>query len=117
MSKPEEWAGENRLPLQDRIKLDLIEADIEMGFRLLETSGAVGKDEDAMFATRATESAEEVCRDIEQRLARLQESAREPFMPLVAELRREIESARRQWPETHVKAAAPQTREDTPAPR
>jgi hypothetical protein len=87
-------AGEHRIPLKDRIERELIEADVEMGFRLVDIAGDAAGDEDAAFAVHAAESAEEVCRDIDQRLARLTESAREPFVPLVQELRREIESTR-----------------------
>jgi len=87
-------AGEHRASLKDRIERELIEADIEMGFRLVDTAEAVVTDADVAFALHAADSAEEVCRDIEQRLSRLNESAREPFVPLLEELRREIESAR-----------------------
>jgi hypothetical protein len=87
-------AGEHRIPLKDRIERELIEADVEMGFRLVDMAEDVAGDQDVAFAVQAAESAEEVCRDIEQRLARLTESAREPFVPLVEELLREIGSAR-----------------------
>jgi hypothetical protein len=48
MLKPVECERQNRLRLQDRIELDLIEADVEMGCCLMELA-AVGSDQDAIF--------------------------------------------------------------------
>jgi len=80
-------------PLKDRIEVELVEADVEIGFRLVDLAQASATD-DPLFAAGATESAQAVCRDIEQRLAQMEDHERACFRPLVDELCREVESVR-----------------------
>src|SRR5689334_8171177 len=79
----------------DRIAVELVEADIEIGFNLVdlvETESGWG---DPRRATRALQDAEEVFDDIERRLNRMGASESQVFAGLTGELRREIELARR----------------------
>ena len=75
----------------ERIPVELIEADFEIAFSLLDLAGA-----DARLAARAIHDAEDVFRDIESRLQRLGVPGNQPFVPLVGELRRELDLARLQ---------------------
>lgn len=76
-----------------RIPVELVEADFEIAFNLVdmaETEASLG---DRARASRAIDDAEEVFRDIETRLLRLGTPGSQPFTPLVGELRREIDLA------------------------
>ncbi len=75
----------------ERIRLELIEADIEQGFGLVDLAGAAG---DAGEAGRIVADADRVYLDIQQRLTSLGPEGSAPFVLLVAELRRSIEQAR-----------------------
>jgi hypothetical protein len=81
-------------PLRDRIATELVEADVEMAFNLVDMAEAESGAGDPALASHVIESAEQVLGDIEQRLARLEADARLPFTALVSELRREIDLAR-----------------------
>lgn len=73
----------------ERIRRELIEADFEIAFHLtdlLET--------DAAWGTRAVHDAEDVVLDIERRLEHLEMADRQPFDPLLGELRRQVALAK-----------------------
>ena len=81
--------------------IELLEADCEIGFGLVDVAAAecsAGHPEGAM---RALDDAETVILDIHRRLLRLTEAQRAPFGPLVGELRREITEARHNVPPIH----------------
>jgi hypothetical protein len=85
--------------MPDRIRQELIEADVEQGFSLVDMA-----EEEAVLGnyegvSRIVQAAERVLQDIEQRLAPLQDIDAYPFRPLVGELRRAIESARSHIPD------------------
>jgi ferredoxin len=82
----------------DRIAIELVEADCEIGFGLVDVAEAESKSGDRESAARVLDDADLVILDIEQRLRRLSERNRTPFGPLLGELRREIQRARRHVP-------------------
>ena len=88
--------------MRDRIEVGILEADVEMGFTLVDMAEAEWSGGDPSVASRVIENAEDVYRDIEQRLPRLGVLERVCFMALVGELRREIDVARGhgngEWP-------------------
>jgi hypothetical protein len=78
----------------NRVLTELIEADVEQGFSLVdmaEEEVALGNFEHGI---RILQAAERVFTDIEQRLLPLKSADACPFIPVVGELRRAIESAR-----------------------
>ena len=77
-----------------RIPLELVEADCEIGFSLVEIAEADSIRGDPDRAARVIADAERVFLDIEQRLAALPADERQCFAGLIGELRREIEMAR-----------------------
>jgi len=81
-------------PLQHRIEVEFVEADVEMAFTLVDLAQAEAGAGDRALAGHVIRNAENVVGDIEARLARLGASARMPFVLLVEELRREIEQAK-----------------------
>jgi len=81
-------------PLRDRIAVDLVEADVEAAFSLVDLAEAAVGQGNSVFAADALERAEEVFGDIEGRLAGLGAGARTPLAELAAELRREIDLAK-----------------------
>ncbi len=90
-----------RLPgpgLSDRVAIELVEADCEIGFGLVDIAEMESHSGDRALATRALDDADQVMLDIEQRLVRLAERNRTPFGPLVCELRRQIKQARSHVP-------------------
>lgn len=78
----------------EQVLAQLVEADVEMGFALVDDTLSHQLRGDSDFSTRALAAADEVVRDIEQRLQQLGAGRSEPFQPLLAELRRQIEAAR-----------------------
>jgi hypothetical protein len=79
-----------------QVMVQLIEADVESGFGLVDEAKAYRIQGNDQFSTRALEAAAAVVADIEQRLAQLGETEAAPFIPLVAELREQIAAAGRQ---------------------
>jgi hypothetical protein len=77
------------LPQDDWVRVELVEADIEIGFRLIEMV-EIWPDE----AVRLVVEAEGVYERALARIARLQPGVRSNFGPLVGELRRAIDLAR-----------------------
>jgi hypothetical protein len=78
--------------------VELVEADCEIGFGLVDVAEAGSKSGDRERATRALDDADRVILDIEERLNRLSERNRTPFGPLVGELRRQVRRARQHVP-------------------
>ena len=68
------------------VRVELVEADIEIGFRLIELA-EVWPEETA----RLVAEAERVYAEVVERIARLQPGMRSNFAPLVGELRRAID--------------------------
>ena len=81
-------------PLRDRIVVEFVEADVEIGFHLVDMAESERAQGNLPRFSRVLADAEEVFHDIERRLHRTGVRERESLQPLVAELRREIDSAR-----------------------
>lgn len=77
-----------------RIEVELVEADVEIGFNLVDLASQESKRGDFSFVARVLGDADGVLADIDRRLAELSSTDRASFGPLVAELRREIELAK-----------------------
>lgn len=77
----------------DRIRVELIEADVDMAFSLVDDAREEFREGNREFAHAALEDANKVVRDIEDRLAKLDAGQSAPFGPLVEELRRAIRAA------------------------
>jgi hypothetical protein len=80
--------------LRDRIQVGLVEADVEMGFTLVDMAETESARGNPALASRVLRDAEGVLHNIEQRLERLAVGEREPFAPLVQELRRQVDLAK-----------------------
>ena len=77
----------------DQVMLQLIEADVESGFGLVDEARAYRIQGNGAFSSRALKDAEEVVADIEQRLQKLGDGEAAAFLPLLAELRSQIAAA------------------------
>jgi hypothetical protein len=80
--------------MSNRVLTELIEADVEQVFSLVDMSeerAALGNHESG---TQILQAAERVLANIEQRLLTLSSPDASPFLPLLGELRRAIENAR-----------------------
>ena len=82
-----------RRKLSDQVMVQLIEADVESGFGLIDEAIAYSVEGNSQFSSRALQEAEAIVADIEQRLEQLGDSEAVPFLPLVAELRKQIAAA------------------------
>jgi hypothetical protein len=82
------------VPMRSRIEVEFVEADVEIGFNLVDLARQESSGGDSSFVARILADAGAVLTDIDQRLCHLGNSDRAAFGPLVAELRREIELAR-----------------------
>jgi hypothetical protein len=82
--------------VSDQVLIQLIEADVESGFGLVDDAKAHRMHGDGQFSSRALQEAEAVVADIEQRLAQVGGSSAAAFLPLVAELREQIAAAGRE---------------------
>jgi hypothetical protein len=80
--------------LGDRIAIEFVEADVEIGFNLVDLATRESTLRNPSLATRALHDADEVLQDIDERLLRLGDRDRASFAPLIAELRREVEQAK-----------------------
>jgi len=76
-----------------RIRVDLVEADVDMAFSLVDDARAAYHQGNVAFACAALEDASKVMIDIEQRLATLDARRRGPFGPLLEELRKSLHAA------------------------
>ena len=77
----------------DRIRVELIEADVDMAFGLVDDALEEFHDGNLLFAQRALSDAEKVLAEIDVRLHDLDAAHRVPFGPLVDELRKAIRAA------------------------
>lgn len=75
--------------------IQLIEADVDIGFGLVDEARAYRLSGQPEFSARALEDASDIIADIERRLAQQGQSGAEPFLPLLAELRSQIAAAAR----------------------
>ncbi len=82
--------------LEDRILIELIEADVEIGFRLVDEARAYRASGQPEFSSRALQVAEDTVNDIERRLQQMGNSESWPFDPLLTELRDEIAAVERE---------------------
>ena len=87
-----------RRKLADKILIQLIEADVDIGFGLVDEAKAFRASGQPEFSSRALQDAEDIISDIEHRLQRLGDSESGPFLPLVTELRNEIAAVERETP-------------------
>lgn len=81
-------------PLHERMAVEFVEADVDIGFHLVDLAECEGKMGNLPVACRVLADAEAVYQEIESRLERSGTHERECFGPLVAELRREIDCAK-----------------------
>jgi hypothetical protein len=84
-----------RRTASDQMMVHLVEADVEIGFGLIDEAKAYRARGQAEFGTRALKEAESIVLDIEERLQRLGKAEAGPFHALVAELRNEISAVSR----------------------
>ena len=79
--------------IADKVLIQLIEADVETGFALVDEAKAYRVSGQPECSWRVLQNAEAIIADIECRLQRLGEFESGPFQPLVVELRSEIAAA------------------------
>ena len=77
----------------DRVRIELIEADVEMAFGLVDDALDEFHDGNVEFAHSALHDAEKVLADIDTRLHELDVERGAPFGPLVDELHKAIRAA------------------------
>jgi hypothetical protein len=82
-----------RRTLANKILIQLIEADVESGFGLVDEAKSFSASGKREFSSRALQDAEGILTEIRRRLERLGESESAPFQSLVSELRKEIAAA------------------------
>jgi hypothetical protein len=82
-----------RRKASDQVLIQLIEADVESGFGLVDEAKASRVRGNGQFSARALQAAEAIVVDIEQRLQKLGEDEAAAFLPLVEELREQIAEA------------------------
>lgn len=80
----------------DKIVVELIEADVDIGFALVDEAKAYLATGQPKATSRALHDAVDIVADIELRLQRLGSPESAPFHPLVAELRNEIAALERE---------------------
>ena len=73
--------------------VELIEADVDMAFSLVDDAREEYQERNAEFAHAALDDANKVLMDIEDRLSKLDARRSAPFGPLVEELRKTIRAA------------------------
>ena len=76
---------------RDRIEVGFVEADVEIGFSLVDIAHAQFESGDTVVAARVLEDCEDVFRDIQLRLSRMGASEQGHFAALLGELRREVD--------------------------
>ena len=89
-------SGSHRIPVDERIRRELIEADFEIAFNLIDLSYAELGVGDSASALRALQDAEDVFHDIERRLTLIGDVKSRPFSSLVGELKRQKALAKSQ---------------------
>jgi hypothetical protein len=83
-----------RRKVADQVLIQLIEADVDIGFGLVDEAKAYRATGQPDYGSRALRDADDIVVDIEHRLQQLGHSESEPFLPLVQELRTQINAAR-----------------------
>ena len=84
-----------RRKVVEQVLIQLIEADVDIGFGLVDEAHAYRLSGQLEFCLRALHDASEIVADIERRLAEQGDSKAWPFLPLLAELRSQIAAAQR----------------------
>ena len=82
-----------RRKVLDQVLIQLIEADVESGFSLVDEAKAYRLQGNRDFSCRALQQAEAIVADIERRLTAFKDSEARPFLPLLTELREQIAAA------------------------
>ena len=85
-----------RRKIADQVLIQLIEADVDIGFALVDEAKSYRLSAQPEFSSRALQQATDMVADIERRLLELADSESIPFLPLLAELRYEIATAKRE---------------------
>ena len=85
----------------ERISTELIEADFEIAFNLIDMARSEFQEGDRAAAARALQDAEDVFLDIERRLKLIGERERQCFDPLIGELKRAVGLAKSQEGSDH----------------
>ncbi|ABF40359.1 hypothetical protein Acid345_1357 [Candidatus Koribacter versatilis Ellin345] len=80
----------------DQALIQLIEADVDIGFSLVDEVRAYRLSGQPEFSVRAFQNAIEIVADIERRLQHLGGSGAEAFLPLLGELRDELAAVERE---------------------
>ena len=88
-----QMSSEHQYRASERIQVELIEADVDIGFGLVDSALGELRAGNLTFARRALQDAEKVLLDIDERLRQIDEERRGPFGPLVDELRKSIRAA------------------------
>jgi hypothetical protein len=83
-----------RRTLADKVLIGLIEADVDIGFGLVDSARDYRLSGQPELSSRVLLNAAEIVADIERRLQQLGDYESIPFHPLVAELRKEIVAAK-----------------------
>ena len=81
-------------PASERISRELVEADFEIAFSLVDMVHEQTEEGDLACATRALHVADDVFLDIERRLQLMKSPDQQSFDPLVGELRRALALAK-----------------------
>jgi len=82
--------------VSDKVVVELIEADVDIGFALVDEAKAYRATGQPKSSCRVLHDAEDIVADIERRLQRLGDPESAPFHPLVTELRNEIAAVERE---------------------
>jgi hypothetical protein len=85
-----------RRKLADQVLIQLIEADVDIGFGLVDEVRSYRASGQPDFSVRALQNAAEIVADIETRLHQLGDAESGPFLALVAELRNEIAAVKKE---------------------
>jgi hypothetical protein len=85
-----------RRSVADKIAVQLIEADVEAGFALVDEARAFRASGWPQLSSRIRQDIEEIMADIARRLQRLGDSESRPFHSLITELRKEITALERE---------------------
>jgi hypothetical protein len=80
--------------MRHRMRVRFAEADVEIGFSLVDMAEAEALSGDFARAAQILADAENIFLDIQQICAKLSDRERDPFLPLLGELRRAIGLAR-----------------------
>ena len=91
----------------DKMAVQLLEADVEAGFALVDDAWACRASGQLQFASRVRQDAVEIIADVERRLQRLGDSESRPFHCLITELRNEIAALEREPTDRDGPAARP----------